>query len=358
MNRNRIQSVLEKVYAAAEPGIDDLLFLLDLKQPQDIQMLCDFADQVRKDFAGDEILLRGIIEFSSYCRNTCAYCGLNKNNKQLERYRLTREQILDCVSTLTQTGIKTVVLQSGEDDQLDANELAELITEIKNRYDIAVTLSVGEWSRADYELWKQAGADRYLLKIETSNRLLYQKLHPGMSYENRLRCLLDLKELGYQTGSGCIVGLPGQSAENLAEDILFFKRLSFDMLGIGPLLPHHNTPLANQPHGDIDLTLKTLAVTRIVTKRAHLPANTALQTAGGQAALRKALCAGANVVMPNFTEPSLKKLYEIYPNKKCIFESPQQLIVNINSVAMDIGKIVQLSRGDAIKPKESAANLA
>ncbi|MDD5327480.1 MAG: [FeFe] hydrogenase H-cluster radical SAM maturase HydE [Phycisphaerae bacterium] len=358
MNRNQIQSVIERVYAADEPGIDDLLFLLELKKPRDIQTLCGFADRVRKNFAGDEILLRGIIEFSSYCRNTCNYCGLNKNNKQLERYRLSREQILDCVKTLTNTGIKTVVLQSGEDDQLDANELAELITDIKNRYDIAVTLSVGECSRAAYELWKQAGADRYLLKIETSNWLLYRKLHPGMSHENRLRCLLDLKELGYQTGCGCIVGLPGQSTKDLAEDILFFKRLSFDMLGIGPLLPHQNTPLANQPHGDIELTLKTLAVTRIVTKRAHLPANTALQTAGGEAALRRALCSGANVVMPNFTEPSLKKLYEIYPNKICIFESPQQVIVNINSIAINIGRVVQLSRGDAVKTKEPAAILA
>jgi biotin synthase len=358
VNRDRIQNVLERVYAAAKPDIDDIVFLLELNQPQDVQMLYSFADRIRRDFAGDEILIRGIIEFSSYCRNACAYCGLNRNNKKLRRYRLSRKQIFDCVETLTNTGIKTVVLQSGEDNELDVCELAELIADIKSRYDTAVTLSVGEWSKKDYELWKQAGADRYLLKIETSNRELYRKLHPDMSYDNRLRCLEYIKELNYQTGCGCIVGLPGQSVEDIAEDILFFRRWDFDMLGMGPLVPHYNTALANEAHGDIALTLKTLAVARIVSKRTHLPANTALQTIGGESALRTALSVGANVVMPNFTTPSLKKLYEIYPNKRCVFESPGQTIVNINSIVSDIDRQVQWSRGDAIRMKKKLIGAA
>lgn len=358
MNRDRIQNVLERAYAATEPNIDDIVFLLELNQPQDVQMLYSFADRIRRDFAGDEILIRGIIEFSSYCRNACAYCGLNRNNKKLRRYRLSRKQIFDCVETLTNTGIKTVVLQSGEDNELDVCEFAELIADIKSRYDMAVTLSVGEWSRKDYKLWKQAGADRYLLKIETSNRELYRKLHPDMSYDNRLRCLEGIKELNYQTGCGCIVGLPGQNVEDIAEDILFFRRWDFDMLGIGPLVPHYNTALANEAHGDIALTLKTLAVARIVSKRAHLPANTALQTIGGESALRTALSVGANVVMPNFTIPSLKKLYEIYPNKKCVFESPEQTIVNVSSIASDIDRQVQWSRGDAIRMKKKLIGAA
>lgn len=358
MNRNRIQNVLEQVYTAAEPDIRDIIFLLELNQPQDIEMLYGFADQVRKDFAEDEIYVRGIIEFSSYCRNGCVYCGLNKNNSSLERYRLSREQIFECVENLTDTGIKTVVLQSGEDDSLEPDWLATLIEDIKSDNNIAVTLSVGEWTKKDYKLWRQAGADRYLLKIETSNRELYRKLHPDMSYDNRLRCLEDIEELGYQTGSGCIVGLPGQRIEDLAEDILFFKRWDFDMLGIGPLVPHHSTALANEKHGDIDLTLKVIALTRIVTKRAHLPANTALQTIGSDPALRTALSAGANVVMPNFTMPSVKKLYEIYPNKGCIFESPEQAVACLNSIAADKNRKISLSRGDAIKIKEPAAGAA
>ena len=223
----RIQNtkyVLGKLYAGGIPDRNDIEYLLGLEDQEEIAVLFDFADRVRHEFVGDGILLRAIVEFSNHCRNTCSYCGLNKFNKTLQRYRLTKDQIIASVEKIVSAGIKTVVLQSGEDEKLDPTWLKEVIEQIKKNFNIAVTLSVGQWSCADYWLWKQAGADRYLLKIETTNKSLYQTLHPQMSFENRLECLRNLKALGYQNGSGCIVGLKGQTIQTLAEDILFFKK--------------------------------------------------------------------------------------------------------------------------------------
>ena len=224
MNSNRTQSVIERVYTSAFPMQSDIEYLLNLEDDVEFQMLFDFADEVRQQFVGDGILLRGIVEFSNYCRNTCSYCGLNKFNKSLKRYRLTKDEIIASVVNIVSAGIKTVVLQSGEDENIEAHWLKDLILQIKSNFDIAVTLSVGERSFEDYKLWKQAGADRYLLKIETANAAFYRKLHPGMSFENRMECSRILKVLGYQNGSGCLVGLKGQTMQTLAEDILFFKK--------------------------------------------------------------------------------------------------------------------------------------
>ena len=217
--------------------------------------------------------------------------------------------------------------------------LAGLIKDIKSRYEIAVTLSVGERPREDYKLWKDAGADRYLLKIETSDKKLYNSLHYGMDFENRLRCLRDLKGLGYETGSGIMVGLPGQTLRSIANDILFFKEWDFDMIGIGPFIPHGKTPLAGKQAGDVNLVLKTLALTRIVTKRANLPATTALGSLGKDFRV-EGLKAGANVLMPNFTPAPYKKLYEIYPNKRCISESTGACAPCMGSIAASIGRTI------------------
>lgn len=320
-------------------GIHDLERLLSIEDDKSLRGLYGAADKVRHEYAGDAILLRGLVEFSNCCGKSCHYCGLNASNNSLERYRLTREELLESVSRIAACKIKTVVLQSGEDPVLDPEWLAGIVKEIKSKYDIAVTLSAGERPREDYKLWKDAGADRYLLKIETSDKALYDSLHCGMSFENRLRCLRDLKGLGYETGSGIMVGLPGQTLRSIAADILFFKEWDFDMIGIGPFIPHGKTLLADNAAGDVNLVLKALALTRIVTKRANLPATTALGSLGEDFRI-EGLKAGANVLMPNFTPAPYRKLYEIYPNKRCISEPTGSCAFCMDSMAKGIGRTV------------------
>ena len=357
MNDVALQSVLRRVYDSDVPARSDIEYLLALKEPSEVAELYAFADAVRKEHVGDGILLRGIIEFSNHCRNTCLYCGLNRDNDHLERYRLSRHQILQRVEELVRCGIKTVVLQSGEEDALDPSWFEQLIEEITSGFDIAVTLSVGQKSRRQYELWKRAGADRYLLKIETTDPELYASLHPGMSFDNHLRCTCDLQAIGYQAGSGNIVGLKGQTIATLAGDILFFRERDFDMLSIGPFIPNRNTALGSRPLGDLGLTLRSIAVTRIVTRNAHMPANTAIASLAGRDGTIAALRAGANVVMPNFTPEAYRNLYEIYPGKKCV--SPKTSISQIEKIAGELTRYIDYTRGDSLKrKKEQAAAMA
>lgn len=353
MSIQNTKNVLEKVYTSKIPDRNDIEYLLALQDQKEMEELFDFADEVRRKFVGDGILLRGIVEFSNYCRNTCSYCGLNKFNKTLQRYRLTKDQITASVKNIVSAGIKTVVLQSGEDEKLNTNWLKEVIEQIKIDFNIAVTLSVGQWNYTDYLLWKQAGADRYLLKIETTDEALYHTLHPQMSFENRMECSKNLKTLGYQNGSGCIVGLKGQTIQTLAEDILFFKKEDFDMIGIGLFIPHKNTLLGKEALGSLKLTLKTLAVTRIVTKDTHLPATTAIGSVGGCDERIKALKAGANVIMPNFTPEPYRKLYEIYPDKRCINEHWDDYISSLEKMAKATNGWLDYSRGDSLKNKNN-----
>ncbi|HOX09787.1 MAG TPA: [FeFe] hydrogenase H-cluster radical SAM maturase HydE [Candidatus Omnitrophota bacterium] len=313
--------------------------ILSIEDEEQLQKLFDRADAVRKQYAGDAIILRGLVEFSNHCGRHCYYCGLNAANKSLERYRLTDEEILESAAKIASDNIRTVVLQSGEDPALDPQRLAAVIREIKARNGIAVTLSVGERPREDYALWKKAGADRYLLKIETTDKGLYDSLHSGMSFDNRLRCLRDLKELGYETGSGIMVGLPGQTPRSIANDILFFKEWGFDMVGIGPFIPHGKTQLAGTQPGDVNLVLKTLALTRIVMKKVNLPATTALGSIEKDYRA-DGLKAGANVLMPNYTPAKYKRLYEIYPNKRCISEATGACAPCMGSLAESIGRTI------------------
>ncbi len=313
--------------------------ILSIEDEEQLQKLFDRADAVRKQYAGDAIILRGLVEFSNHCGRHCYYCGLNAANKSLERYRLTDEEILESAAKIASDNIRTVVLQSGEDPALDPQRLAAVIREIKARNGIAVTLSVGERPREDYALWKKAGADRYLLKIETTDKGLYDSLHSGMSFDNRLRCLRDLKELGYETGSGIMVGLPGQTPRSIANDILFFKEWGFDMVGIGPFIPHGKTQLAGTQPGDVNLVLKTLALTRIVMKKVNLPATTALGSIEKDYRA-DGLKAGANVLMPNYTPAKYKRLYEINPNKRCISEATGACAPCMGSLAESIGRTI------------------
>jgi len=343
--------ILQRVYGSDFPDLGDLVYLLSLDDEGSKRQLYRFADDVRRKYCGDGILLRGIVEFSSYCRNTCRYCGLQKNNTTLQRYRLTAQQVLDAVDKIYGAGIRTVVLQSGEDEQMDPQWLADIVAQIRKRYnsEMAVTLSAGEWDRAVYKLWKDAGADRYLLKIETSDSDFYAKFHPGMSFENRVRCLVDLAELGYQVGSGSLVGLAGQTMEILAKDIQFFKKHNFDMLGIGLFIPHGQTDLKDSRRGDLETTIKMLAVTRIVMKDTHLPATTATGSISEYDHRIDAMAAGGNVIMPNFTPDDYKELYEIYPNKRCVKEKNFDPVKPIVAMAEKLGRYVELSRGDSLK---------
>lgn len=346
---DRLQHVLLRIYEADWPDRNDLVKVLELTDQVSLDQLFAFADMVRSRHVGDGILVRGIVEFSSYCRNSCYYCGLNKNNKSLQRYRLTDAQILQAVESVYDSGIRTVVLQSGEDDQLDIDSFADLISKIKQKCDMAVTLSLGEYPQDAYRKWKQAGADRYLLKIETSDSQFYSRFHPGMSFDNRVECLRNLKALGYQTGSGCLVGLKGQTVESLADDILFFKKYDFDMIGIGLFIPHKQTQLRDENHGDLMMTLKVLALTRIVLKNSHLPATTATASFDGQDHRLDALRCGGNVIMPNFTPSPYKQLYEIYPNKRCVDEQIQTNIETVEAMAEQLGRYVDYTRGDSLK---------
>jgi biotin synthase len=340
--------LLERIHAADMPERADIEAVLRTHDLHELEKLFSFADGVRRKFVGDGVLLRGLIEFSNACRNTCQYCGLNRHNHRLQRYRLTEEEILAAAGDVHRAGIRTIVLQSGEEDGLDAEWLAWVIGQIKQSFDAAVTLCIGERSREEYALWRRAGADRYLLKIETADARLYGELHPGMSFENRVRCLRNLVELGYQTGSGNLVGLKGQTLTSLAGDIEFFKRWDFDMVSVSPFLPHPQTPLAAEPAGDLTMTFKMLALARIVSPWAHIPASTALGSLPGRDERPRALAAGANVLMPNFTPAPYRRYYEIYPNKRCVSEDAAACAGCMEQMAAALGRRVDYSRGDAL----------
>jgi len=352
MNTSKLDYILKRVYSDPVADKRDIKTLLSLSEDAHTQQLFDFADNVRKNHTGDGILLRGIVEFSNHCKNGCLYCGLNKDNKSIARYRLTQQQVLDCIEHIHRDGIKTVVLQSGEDD-LNAQWLAEVIKEAKSRFGIAVTLSLGERTEHEYRIWKDAGADRYLLKIETTNKAAYSALHPDMDFDNRVKCLRTLKKLGYQTGSGCIVGVKGQTIDTLAGDILFFAAKDIDMIGIGPFIPHQDTKLRSDKQGQLDMVLKALAVTRIVTKNAHLPATTAIGSIGKGDGRLKALKAGANVLMPNYTPLEYKKLYEIYPGKRCVKEPAGACQGCMENMADSLGRYIDYSIGHSLKKQTS-----
>ena len=271
------------------------------------------ADLIRKQFVGDGVHLRGLIEFSNICKRGCLYCGLQSSNKSVKRYRLSKSEILNIAKKGVDEGFKTIVLQSGEYDFFDTKLMCEIISGIKD-LDVAVTLSLGEKTFEEYKAYKEAGADRYLLRIETTDVNLYEQMHPYADFQNRKRCLFDLKRLGFETGTGCLVGLPNQTLKSLADDIFFFKELDADMIGIGPFIPHPKTPLKDAACGDLNLAIKVMALTRIVLKDINIPATTAMETLAPNGRLL-ALQSGANVVMPNLTDDFHRKLYEIYPDK-------------------------------------------
>jgi len=293
---------------------EDILFLLSTAEREEEEVLFGAADQVRKDCVGDEVHLRGIVEFSNCCAQNCLYCGLRRDNHALVRYRMSLVEIVAAAKNARPQGLGTVVLQSGEDPWFTRERVIDLIRAIKEDTNLAITLSVGERPYADYLAWKKAGADRYLLKHETHSPTLFRGLRPGRELGERLQALRWLRELGYEVGSGNIVGLPGQTDEDLARDIQLFIQYDFDMIGIGPFIVHPQTPLAWAANGQLNRTLKVLAITRIITRDTNLPATTAAGVLD-QNGRRRALLAGANVIMPDMTPPNYRQHYQIYPGK-------------------------------------------
>jgi len=305
------------------------------------------ADLIRKKNVGDSVFLRGLIEFSNVCRNGCLYCGIRCGNMQIKRYRLTPEEIISLARSAVNLGFKTIVLQSGEDVGYSCADLCHIIEEIK-KMDVAITLSIGEREYEEYAAFKNCGADRYLMRIETTDKKLYHQLHPKRSWQHRYECLMMIKELGYELGSGIMVGLPNQSLESIADDLLFLKKIGIDMAGIGPFIPHPNTPLKNCVGGTLDLSLRAMSVIRLLMPDINIPATTAMETLEKNGRMR-ALKAGANVVMPNVTDSLHKSYYELYPNKACLNHGADFCHACLELQIKSIGRMIGIGYGSHIK---------
>ena len=308
------------------------------------------ADKIRREIYGDKVFVRGLIEFSNYCKNNCYYCGIRRDNKNTIRYRLSKEQILNCCDEGYKLGFRTFVLQSGEDLFFTDEIICDIISEIRNKYqDCAITLSIGEKSKKSYQSYFEAGANRYLLRHETASQEHYSKLHPReMSLENRKNCLFNLKEIGYQVGSGFMVGSPFQTTENIIEDLRFLQELKPDMIGIGPYITHKETPFANSNNGSVELTLRLLSILRLMFPKVLLPSTTALGTLHPQGR-EFGLKAGANVLMPNLSPVDVRKKYNIYDNKICTGEEAAQCRGCLERRVLSAGYRIVTDRGDVKK---------
>ncbi len=318
-----MNNLVDKLFKTGDLSDEELKTLLESDSFN--EPLAHAADIRRRENYGDKVYIRGLIEFTNYCRNNCYYCGIRRDNKKAERYRLTKEEILLCCDEGYRLGFRTFVMQGGEDPYYTDEMICDIISEIKRRYpDCAVTLSIGEKSRKSYQAFFDAGADRYLLRHETADDEHYGKLHPGsMSLESRKRCLFDLKEIGYQVGSGFMVGSPYQTISNLICDLRFLQKLKPDMIGIGPYITHADTPFAEFKSGNVLLTLRLVSILRLMFPYALIPSTTALGTIHPQGR-ELGLKAGANVVMPNLSPVSVRKLYSLYENKICTGEEAAQ----------------------------------
>ena len=335
--------------AALSPSVEEIKAWLRCTDSVQLEELWLAADRLRHERVGDGVHFRGLVELSSYCRRNCLYCGIRASH-QLTRYRMTKEEVLDSARTASMFGYGTIVIQTGEDPGVTKDFITDVIKEIKDRFGLAITLSLGERTQEEWIAWKEAGADRYLLRFETSNPRLFRMIHPGVGDTTlsgddlpRVAMLQTLRRIGYEIGSGVMVGIPGQSIEDLANDIDLFRKLDLDMIGCGPYLPHPATPLGRIAAGDADvksqydfvparepvdnsnsMAFKVIALTRLACPNANIPSTTAIATVDGQAGRMSGLLRGANVIMPNLTPTPYRMLYEIYPNKAAIFETAQQ----------------------------------
>lgn len=311
------------------------------------EQLFALAQQTAQQSFGNKIFVRGLIEFTNYCKNDCYYCGIRRSNKNAARYRLTQDEILSCCRAGYVLGFRTFVLQGGEDYFYSDDDIAAIVRGIKQQHpDCAVTLSIGERSRATYALWKAAGADRYLLRHETADFNHYAKLHPAeLSAANRQNCLYTLKELGYQAGAGFMVGSPYQTAENLADDLMFLQKLRPQMIGIGPFIPHHDTPFKDKPAGSVEQTLVLLSILRLLFPHVLLPATTALGTLSPGGRLL-GIKAGANVIMPNLSPQNVRGKYLLYDNKLHTGAEAAEALEALKREVASIGYEIVAARGD------------
>lgn len=348
--------IIDKLYETNNATRDELEFLLENLNDDSKKYLIEKSNLTRIKFYGDKVYLRGLIEFTNYCVRDCMYCGIRASNKNAERYRLTIDEILECAELGDRLGYKTYVLQGGEDPYFTDDIMVEIISKIKERFPKnAITISLGERSYESYEKMFKAGADRYLIRHETATKELYEKLHPKASFENRRRCLEDLKKIGYQIGSGFMVGLPGQKVSDLVNDLLYVKELNPHMVGIGPFISHKDTPLKDEKNGTLEDTITLIAILRLLLPKALIPATTSLGTInplGRELGIK----AGANVVMPNLSPTSVREKYSLYDGKICTGDEAAECRRCIEGRINRAGFKVEVSRGDNIEWKRRKEN--
>lgn len=343
-----LKALIDKLEAANELSREEFISLIDGRTPELSEYLFEKAQRIRQQYYGNEVYLRGLIEFTNYCRNDCFYCGIRRSNRNVPRYRLTKDQILSCCEQGYGLGFRTFVLQGGEDGFYSDEVLVDIISSVKALFpDCALTLSVGERSYESYKAFYDAGADRYLLRHETADPLHYARLHPpSLTLEARKKCLMDLKKIGFEVGSGFMVGSPGQTSEQLAEDLLFLRELQPQMVGIGPFIAHHDTPFASEQSGTAELTLFMLGLIRLILPAVLLPATTALGTID-PLGREKGIRAGANVVMPNLSPVEVRDKYTLYDNKICTGDEAAECRSCIDRRIRSIGYEIVVDRGDS-----------
>lgn len=344
-----MKNLIRKLRETQELSKTEWVRVIEGRTPELAEYLFSLAREVREEHYGKDVYIRGLIEFTNYCKNDCLYCGIRKSNFKASRYRLSKEDILECCSQGYALGFRTFVLQGGEDGYFSDERMAEIVSDIKRRHpDCAITLSIGEKSYESYEQFHNAGAERYLLRHETCNCEHYRRLHPPiLTAENRQQCLWDLKKIGYQVGTGFMVGSPYQTAEHLAEDMLFIKKLNPQMVGIGPFIPHKDTPFGREEAGTLELTLYMLGLLRLMLPKVLLPSTTALGTIDPEGR-EKGILAGANVVMPNLSPASVRKKYMLYNDKISVGEEAAENLANLKLRMKNIGYEVVVSRGDSL----------
>ena len=342
-----ISDTVKKLNSQTTMSVEEYKLLVDSYSPKLAQELAEAADRVRRSIYGNTVYTRGLIEFTNICKNNCLYCGIRAENGHVDRYRLSDEEIMACVHEGYNLGFRTIVLQGGEDLYYTDQHICSIIRSIKEAYpDIAVTLSIGEKSRASYQAYYDAGRDRYLLRHETYDRDHYEKLHPAdMSFENRIRCLHDLKEIGYQVGCGFMVGSPYQTSQTLAQDLKFIEEFQPDMCGIGPFIPQQDTPFGDREPGSGEMTCYLLSIIRLIRPSILLPATTALGTIDPMGR-EKGISAGANVLMPNLSPTEVRKKYALYDNKICTGDESAQGRSELGRRMESIGYKLVVDRGD------------
>lgn len=344
-----MKNLIDKLEKEQNLSKDEFVKLLKISKDEDISYLTEKAKNKRDEIYGKKIFIRGLIEISNYCKNDCFYCGIRRSNKNAQRYRLSKEQILKCCENGYELGFRTFVLQGGEDSYFNDDVICDIVSSIKKYYpDCAVTLSIGEKSFDSYKKMKESGADRYLLRHETYNDIHYNKLHPvELSSKNRRQCLKNLKELNYQTGTGIMVGSPYQTVENIAEDLIFIKKLNSEMIGIGPFIPHKDTPFKDFESGTMEMTLRLISILRLLCPKALIPATTALGTIS-PSGREKGILSGANVIMPNLSPKEDRKKYMLYNNKLSDGEEAAEGLNKLKESMKNIGYEIVEDRGDCI----------